>query len=177
MSKKKKTKKAKEIAKIEAPNLAAVKTDLTVARDNFQAWLKKNKLERNKDYTNDKKFGKEYTVFQTTINELNAQKAELEGETKKSKKAAAASRTKYDYPADCVTEEQKKKYRVAQRNLAKKAAKGESKPKTEKAEKAKKAEEVVAPTADKKSKGKKEEPVAEVAAPPKKKKKSGPKED
>lgn len=163
----KKNKKAKEAAKAESPNLAAVKTELTIARDNFKTFLTKNELERNKDYSTDKKFGKEYTKLSNAINELTTAKAELEVETKSKKKSVASSRTKYDYPAGVTTAEQKKKYRVEQRSAAKKASKVAAKEESKGSSKA-----------DKKSKAK--EVVVEVEKPiekPAKKKSKTPKED
>ena len=148
-----------EVSSQEAPTLAAVKTDLTVARDTFADWLKKNKLDKSKDYTKDKKFGKEYVKLTTTINELTAKRAELEGETKKtkSKKSAASARTKYDYPADIVTAEQRKKYRVEQRKLASKTEKTEKSVKEKESKKAPKKEEVETPKGKNKKKPAKED--------------------
>lgn len=139
-----------EVSAQEAPTLAAVKTDLTVARDTFDAFIKKNKLEKGKDYTKDKKYGKEYTKLTTAINELTAKRTELECESKKekSKKKALSSRAKYEYPADIVTPEQRKKYRVEQRKLANK------KEKTEKDVKSKESKGKAKETKEEPSKGK-----------------------
>lgn len=146
-SKAKNKNKKEKVSKKEEPNLAAVKSELTAKRDEFQAWLKTNKLGRAKDYSDDKKYGKKYTEFQTAINELTAKREELESASKPAKGSKRGGFTaKYEYPADVVTAEQKKAYRVKQRAAAKKAekvvAKEEKAAKAEKSSKNDKKESV-----------------------------------
>lgn len=147
---------ALEAQKVAKENVKIAKTALT-------EYYTKNKLKRSEDYTKDKKHGEKITRLQTEIDKKSETLEAINNQVKdlKPAKAGAADRvTKYEYPADCVSSEDRKKYRIAQR----KAAEGGDKPKKEKAEKE--------PKADKASKGKaKEAPAEEKAAPSKKKKK------
>lgn len=106
----------------------------------------------NEDGKVAKQWKKLNAALQTAITaEEEAEKASKDLKPKKEREA------KYDYPEDCVSAEQKKKYRAEARAAAKKAAKGEAK-----AEKAEKKEKVATEKTTEKSskKDKKKEKVA-----------------
>ena len=94
----------------------------------------KNKLKRNEDYTDDAKHGGKIQKLQNAIDRESSTLENIGEQMKalKPKKEKSAGReTKYEYPADCVTSEQKKKYRIKMRKEAENA----DKPKKEKTEK------------------------------------------
>lgn len=115
----------------------------------LEAYLIKNKLDPSKDWTKDKKHGKEISRLVALVNMGSEKIVEkkkkieknptskpegLKGKATKETKAKADSKEKYDYPdvdGKPMTPEQKKKYRAKLRGDKKRA----SKPKAEKAPK------------------------------------------
>lgn len=116
------------------------------AKGNLTDYYKENKLKRNQDYSADKKHGKKISNLEkevkkasATLENLNEKVESLkDGAPKKPK--GGVGRTKYDYPEDVKTPDQKKKYRQAMRaKAAGKTPKAEKPTKEEKVGKAKKA--------------------------------------
>lgn len=166
--------------------------DLKEAKTALTDYYKKNKLKRDEDYTDDAKHGtkvarlqKEVDKKETTLEAIQEQlealtpkgkkkpsaaaavrEEEAKGKPKKEKKASEPRNTKYEYPENCVTPDEKKKYRIKMRNAAK--GKEEKPGKEEKKAKPGKEEAPKAET-KKAAKGKKAEAPAE--APTKGKKK------
>lgn len=113
--------------------LEAAKTELAAARTALKTFREENGLKRKIDYSEDAKHGK--TFKKLVRAETEAQEAVTALESKvKALKPASTRNTKYDYPADVVTAEDKKKYRTKMRNAAK--PKKEKPVKEEKAPKA-----------------------------------------
>lgn len=93
-------------------------------RESLNAFCKENKLKRNVDHTDDAKHGKKYAKLKQTVDaacELRDALKEQVKETKPKKTSGRAS--KYEYPEDITTNEQKKKYRTQLRAAAAKADK------------------------------------------------------
>lgn len=106
------------------------------AKQALTVYFTKNKLKRNQDYTDDAKHGakierlqKEIDKASNTLSDVNSQVSSL-----KPGKGKAGREMKYDYPPECKTAEQRKKYRIEQRKKANNA----DKPKKEASEKPKK---------------------------------------
>lgn len=139
MAKKDKASKADKEEKKKGSDDGAV--TLKEAKQAYTDYLKKNKLSRDKDYSEDKKHGKNIRTLQLAIDKLSdkaddsAKKDKKDKKEKKtsSKKESAGREAKYEYP-EGLTAAEKKKFRIEQR---KKAKGGEDKPKKEKAGKAK----------------------------------------
>lgn len=169
-------------------NLAKTKTpELTKASEALKAYLKANKLDPSKDWTKDKKHGKQVTKLVKALNKerdkvaanypetdpksmKNLKKkakvmAEKQENALKKKKAGESPRTKYDYPlvdGREMTKEEKKKYRAEQRRLKnggapKKEKKAEKPEKPSKKEKKAKDSVKPAKVTKKTKKSKKEE--------------------
>jgi hypothetical protein len=137
---KKPTEKTETQPASKVDELKSIVKDAKVA---LTTYYKENKLKRDEDYTDDAKHGTKIGKLQKTIEKAESKLAEAleedapKGKEKKTKKesSSAGRETKYDYPADCVTAEDKKKFRIQ----ARKAAEGGDKPKKEKAPKGKSA--------------------------------------
>ena len=106
------------------------------AKQALTDYFTKNKLKRNQDYTDDAKHGakierlqKEIDKASNTLSDVNSQVSSL-----KPGKGKAGREMKYEYPPECKTAEQRKKYRIEQRKKANNA----DKPKKEASEKPKK---------------------------------------
>lgn len=106
------------------------------AKQALTDYFTKNKLKRNQDYTDDAKHGakierlqKEIDKASNTLSDVNSQVSSL-----KPGKGKAGREMKYEYPPECKTAEQRKKYRIEQRKKANNA----DKPKKETSEKPKK---------------------------------------
>lgn len=137
------SKKDKVIKKAKVENSAeSLEAKLKSLSEEKAAYYKENGLKVGKDYANDKKHGAYITKItkaikevEEAIKEIKGSVKEAAGEIKKSakkiKEAVKSVASKYEYPADVVTAEQKKKYRRDMRAAAAKAAKGETKPKKE----------------------------------------------
>jgi hypothetical protein len=114
---------------------ATAKEEKKAARQALKEFEAEKGLKHREDHSEneDGKVAKQWkklnAALQTAI--TAEEEAEAAGKALKPKKEREA---KYDYPEDCVTAEQKKKYRAEARAAAKKAAKGEAK--AEKKEKA-----------------------------------------
>ncbi len=122
----------KQIAKLShdeaIEELATAKTSVTEKRDEFYAFLKENKLKRNKDYSEDAKHGKKFSKFKTEIDKLVILRDGIKEQAKATKPKKAGGRAStYEYPADVTTPEEKKKYRTKMRAEAKKAEKAKEK--------------------------------------------------
>jgi hypothetical protein len=164
----KKEKKAKD----------AVAADLSPrekAREAFVKFVKENNLDM-KTEPSDKKLAKKWNALKAEL-EAAKEAEKAAGETKegkksskkeekpkKEKKAAAPRPSKYEYPADCVSKEEKKKFRAKQRAAEKSSEKKAAKKATK--------EEKAAPAKKAPKKADKEE-----VAPAKKAKKASKSED
>lgn len=106
---------------------------LNEAKSALTAYLKKNKLKRSDDHSEDKKHGSKIAKLEKAIEKAQAAYEKLKAPSKKkdkgAKKESAGRRTKYDYPADIVSADDRKKYRQKMRAEAKAAGKGEKKSK------------------------------------------------
>jgi hypothetical protein len=131
--------------------LETLKDSAKAARSAFQSFTKKNNLSM-KEAPADKKLKAEWGKLKTAYSELREERDGIEAEVKAltPKKERVV---KYDYPADCTSENDRKKFRAQARAAAKK----EDKPaKSEKkASKKGKVEEAPAKKSSKKDKKKK----------------------
>lgn len=109
----------------------------------------------------DKKDAKEYKAATTAHAEAKALKEEAEKAWKALKPASTVGRSTYEYPADIVSADDKKRYRAKMRREKAAAEKGEEAPKKDK--KAKKAEAAAAEAPAKSSKKDKKAKKAKVA--------------
>lgn len=118
------------------------KEELAVAEKEKRAFEKDNGLKKGEDHSEHPKHGKKWAKMDKNIQQLEADIEEAKNWLKenKPKKEKKERQLKYDYPADCTTDEQKKKFRATMRAEAKKAEKGEKKSKASKEEKASKGE-------------------------------------
>lgn len=133
-------------------NLATTKEELQVAKDELKSYRKEHKLEKDVDYSEDAKHGKTWKKLLKAITSKEEAITEIKTwmEENKPKKEKVARESKYEYPADCTSEDDKKKFRAKKRREAAAAEKGE----TEKPAKEKKAskDDAAAPAEEKKSK-------------------------
>ena len=142
-------------------------------------YFKENKLKKTEDYTEDPKHGKKVTRLESKVDKYSDELNDINEAIKKLKpgkeKSSEPKKLKYDYPPEIKTAEQKKKYRIEQRKLAKAGTAEEAKP----AKASKKVVEVEAEEAPKKGKSKavKEDPVKATKAKSKKKKEDTEEED
>lgn len=114
--------------------METAKSGRKAAREALKQFEVDNKLKHREDHSGDKKLGKQWSKLNDA---LQAQITAFEDAETASKelKPAKERESKYDYPADVTTAEQKKKYRTTQRAAAKKAEKEAAVPKKDKAEK------------------------------------------
>ena len=147
-------------------------------------YFKENKLKKTEDYTEDPKHGKKVTRLESKVDKYSDELNDINEAIKKLKpgkeKSSEPKKLKYDYPPEIKTAEQKKKYRIEQRKLAKAGTAEEAKPaKTKAAKASKQVAEVEAEEAPKKAKSKavKEAPVKATKAKSKKKKEDTEEED
>lgn len=162
------SKKDKVIKKAKVENSAeSLEAKLKSLSEEKAAYYKENGLKVGKDYANDKKHGAYITKITKAIKEVEGAIKEIKGSVKeaageikesakKIKEAVKSVASKYEYPADVVTPEQKKKYRRDMRAAAK-GAKGETGSKKEAKQPKKGKEEKPA----KPAKGAKKEKVVE----------------
>lgn len=117
------TKKINTMSEQTNEALDVAKANLATAKEELKKFQKKNGLKAD-ETPNDEKLAKKLSSLQNKV-------AKAEKEVKIAKKGAkgesAPRASKYEYPADCVTAEDKKKFRTAQRNAAKKGEKVEKK--------------------------------------------------
>ena len=149
-------------------------------------YFKENKLKKTEDYTEDPKHGKKVTRLESKVDKYSDELNDINEAIKKLKpgkeKSSEPKKLKYDYPPEIKTAEQKKKYRIEQRKLAK-AGTEEGKPAKTKAAKAPKnvaeveAEEEAPKKVKSKTKAVKEAPVKTAKAKSKKKKEDTDEED
>lgn len=145
----------------------AQKKSLALKEQKGKAWKELSGFRLKNKYKKDEKFKDK--AIQKKHDELEAAYKTFKAAFDKVEETIAALKpqrernSKYTYPKDCVTPDQKKKFRAQQRSLAKGEAKAEKK--------AKKKEEAPAKEADKKS-SKKEDAVVDKKAKKKKAKKA-----
>lgn len=113
-----------------------LKTQLSEAKEDLREFKKENKVKRNKPLE-DAKLAAQLEKKEAEVEKLRTQMDELK-EAAKELKPRKERQTKYEYPADCTTDKDKKKFRAAKRREAKKAAKGETAPEAEGAKPTKK---------------------------------------
>lgn len=176
MSKKEKEKKVKAVSseltyEQATENFEAAKAARQKARKAVEKLATDKGLNGKADHSKneDKAFVKEYKPLRQVWLDAKAAEAEAEAAMKKLKPSSARN-SKYDYPEDVVTAEDKKKHRAKMRAAANKKEKGETPAKPAKDKKAKKAEAAVEEAPAKKKKSK--EALVEEPAPKKKKKKA-----
>ena len=138
MSKYESLEAAKEAQELKAQQVKDAKAALAT-------YFKENKLKKTEDYSEDAKQGKKVTRLEAKVDKYSNELITINEDVKsykpgKAKKEAAPRNLKYDYPEDVKTAEQRKKYRIEQRKVAKGGEEGaEAKPaKAAKAKKAKK---------------------------------------
>lgn len=123
--------------------LDAAKEKRSAAREALKEFCKTNKIKEGVEASSIEKkdLRIKYKELRKAADEAKASVEALSAETKAAKPAKVRE-TKYDYPADCVTADQKKKFRSAQRaaekRKAKEAAGGGKKEKPAKSEKTEK---------------------------------------
>lgn len=167
-------------SKEEATKAQEVQKEVVVAnKKSLTSYLKKNGLDRDKDYSKDKKHGKKIKALQLEIDKSNETLVEIneavtslkgskaekteKGKSSKGKSEKSAAPAKYDYP-EGLTSDEKKKYRQLARKgkspaeclaEAKGTAKKETKAPKEKEAKEEKSDKTS--KKDKKGKSSKEE--------------------
>ena len=125
-------------------------------RAEMNQFLSDNKLKMgNHSNHEDAKIAKGWKKLQEKYDKAKAEVEALEVDVKAAKPKKERE-GKYDYPEDCVTADDKKKFRAKMRSKAKAAEKGEKKAdkkaeKSDKAEEGKKAEKKADKKADKKA--------------------------
>jgi hypothetical protein len=103
--------------------LETAKENLAAEREGLREFKKENKIRRNKP-VEDAKVAKELEAKESKM-EAARQKMEDAKTAAKELKPRKERVTKYEYPADCVTDKDKKKYRAKMRREAKKETAGE----------------------------------------------------
>src|SRR5690606_8121133 len=116
--------------------IETTKDELSVAKSELKEFLKSNKLSSKEDHSEDPKHGKKYRKYKDLIAKKEQQIQDAKDWIRDNKPAVIRP-TKYEYPEDCVTEKDKKKFRARMRAEAKRAEAGEQ-PKEKKAKTAKK---------------------------------------
>jgi hypothetical protein len=147
--------------------LEAAKAEQKAARTALDSFGMKNKLPKGKDHSENKEHGKTWSKLNKAWQTAKDARMAIEEAAKALKPARAERTSKYEYPEDCVTADQKKKFRAAQRAEKKRAEKGETPKKEKKVQKEEKAQKPA--KADKKSE--------KLASKPEKKKKAKPVDD
>jgi hypothetical protein len=125
--------------------LLKLKDAASASRSALQSFTKKNNLSM-KEAPADKKLKPEWEKLTKAYSEART-KRDAQEEAVKALKPKAERASKYEYPKECVTKEDKKKFRATQRAAANKAEKAASPKKSKKAKK----EEVPAEPAKKAS--------------------------
>lgn len=140
-----------EEAKTALPQL---REDAKAARKDLKSFCKENKLDYEVDHSADEKHGKKYGKLKKAVDSTKkaVESAEEFVSSNKPKKEKKERVSKYEYPADCTSAGDKKKFRAAQRAAAKRAEKGEKAEKAPKKDKAAKGEPDVVKKSDKKDK-------------------------
>ena len=128
---------AKKFKNLEEALEAQKKAKETVkeAKQALTDYFTKNKLKRNQDYTDDAKHGAKIERLQKEIDKASNTLADVNSQVSSLKpgKGKAGREMKYEYPPECKTAEQRKKYRIEQRKKANNA----DKPKKETSDKPK----------------------------------------
>ena len=95
------------------------------AKQALTDYFTKNKLKRNQDYTDDAKHGAKIERLQKEIDKASNTLADVNSQVSSLKpgKGKAGREMKYEYPPECKTAEQRKKYRIEQRKKANNADK------------------------------------------------------
>lgn len=146
MAKKEKSPKFNSVEDAKAL-IADQKEIRSAAKEERKAYAKEHGLSIKEDHADNKKHGKKWAQFTSAIDNANAQIEAAEAWIKENKPKGKGGNfaSKYTYPEDIVTPEDKKKYRTRMRAAAaaaeKAAAKGEAKGDSKKSKKSKKAAE------------------------------------
>jgi len=100
-------------------NLDAAKTTLSDAKEVVRTFKTENKIRRNKP-VEDEKVAKKLEALEAKV-EKAREAMDITKEIAKDLKPRKDRVTKYEYPADCVSDKDKKKYRAKMRRDSKKA--------------------------------------------------------
>ena len=121
----------------------SAKSSVQAAREALESYCKTNKLKVGKTHSKNEGWVSLNKKLEKALEEQKAanssNKATKAKAPKGEGKGLSGRATTYDYPADCITNADKKKYRTQQRAKKAQEEKG-TKPKEEKVEKTKKAE-------------------------------------
>lgn len=115
-------------------NLSTTKEELQVSKDEIKSYRKENKLEKDTDYSEDPKHGKTWKKLAKAVSSKEETIAEIRTwmEENKPKKEKVQRESKYEYPEDCTSEDDRKKFRAKKRREAASAEKEAAEPKKEK---------------------------------------------
>jgi hypothetical protein len=102
--------------------LQEVKEQLSEKREAFKAFLIENKLKKAEDHSNhsNRTLAKQFKTFKKELTDLDNQREALR-EFVKTSKPKKERESKYEYPSDCETALDKKKFRTTCRSRAKQA--------------------------------------------------------
>lgn len=130
------------------------KGELKTAKEELRAFEKENKLEKGGDHSGHEKHGKKWSKMNKVVESLRAEieAAENWAKENKPKKEKTPRAVKYEYPKECVTEADRKKYRAKMRAQAKSEQKKAEKGEAGESKKSKKKKEAEAEEAPKKKK-------------------------
>lgn len=108
--------------------LEAAKTARKAARGNLNDFLAEKKLKKV-DHSNheDPKIAKAYNKLVAEVDKARANVEKLEVEVKESKPAPVKRAAKYNYPDDCTSKEDRKKFRATERAELRRVEKAEKK--------------------------------------------------
>lgn len=98
------------------------KEELATAQKERRQFEKSNELKKGEDHSDHEKHGKKWGKMKKNEEAIEAEINEAKEWLKENKPAKEKKQRvlKYDYPADCVTDEDKKKFRTRMRNAANK---------------------------------------------------------
>lgn len=112
-------------------SLNTSKEDLKAAKTELKEFEKSNKLAKGEDHSADEKLGKKWSKLNLVVEKKTKEVEDLRAELEAAKPEPKVRESKYEYPADCTSAADKKKFRTAQRaakaKAEKDAAKGETK--------------------------------------------------
>jgi len=109
--------------------LTQVKDDLEVQVGERKAYATEFKLKSKEDHSEDPKHGKKWKAFLTAEEKLRKERDQIKEwmSGNKPAKEKKERNLKYEYPVDCTSDNDKKKYRAKMRAAANKEEKGETK--------------------------------------------------
>lgn len=132
---------------------ASTKEELEIAKQELKQFSKDNNLAAKEDHSSHAKHGKTFKKLSESIAKKRKTIADIDEwmtANKPAKKEKSERKTTYEYPADCTTDSDRKKFRAKMRSQAKSSEKGEAKPE----KKEKKAKEETVPAAEEKKSSK-----------------------